>query len=142
MSPRPAAPSSAELEPDIDTVESASYGLRRLDPTPVGPRWPLPLLAGGSATLVATGAVPWLVGGGTAPMVEAGVLGTLTSTAVVVRAVRAQRRQEITDAAKAALERVAGPVRDFRVRRWSGWFVGVPKSVQFRYHPGYANEGM
>ena len=69
-------------------------------------------------------------------MVGAGVLGGLTSAAVVVHSVRAQRRTEITDSGKAALERVAGPVRDFRARRWKGWFVGVPQSVEFRYHPG------
>ncbi|HEX8509290.1 MAG TPA: hypothetical protein VF635_07310, partial [Propionibacteriaceae bacterium] len=136
MSPRPVAVSSGELEGDVDTVLSASYSLRRIDPTPPGPRWPLPLLASSSTTLVAAGAAPWLMGGGTAPMVGAGVLGSLTSAAVVVHSVRAQRRTEITDSAKAALERVAGPVRDFRARRWKGWFVGVPKSVEFRYHPG------
>lgn len=136
MSPRPPAISKAQQELGIDTVDSTSYALRRVDPTAGRPRWPLPLLASGSTTLVATGAAPWLVGGGTAPMVGAGVLGTLTSTAVVVHAVRAQRREEITDAAKAAVQRVAGPVRDFRAQRWSGWFVGFPMSVQFRYHPG------
>lgn len=136
MSPRSAVAAGAELEPANDTVESASYALRRVNPMPLGPRWPLPLLASGSATLVATGAAPWLLGGGTAPMVEAGVLGTLTSSAVVLHSVRGQRRAEITDAARAALERVAGPVQDFRVRRWSGWFVGAPKWVRFRHQPG------
>ena len=46
-----------------------------------------------------------------------------------------ERRREITANAKASLERVSGPVRRFRVRRWRGALIGTPQIVRFSYQP-------
>ena len=117
----------------VDEVDKASYAHR-----PTGrplPAWPTALLASTSTAMVATGAIPLLTEAGSEAAAATAAVGALVSAGVVTGAVCHERRQEITASAQASVERVAGPVHRFRVRRWRGGLVGIPQLVRFRYQP-------
>ena len=117
----------------VDEVDKASYAHR-----PTGrplPAWPTALLASTSTAMVATGAIPLLTEAGSKAAAATAAVGALVSAGVVTGAVCHERRQEITASAQASVERVAGPVHRFRVRRWRGGLVGIPQLVRFRYQP-------
>lgn len=128
----PASTVTKDVEAEVDL--SPSYTLQPSRKTPV--RWPLQLLATGSTGLIGTGAAPLLIGGGDTTMSLAAAISAGACAGTVTFSVRNQRRAEISGEALASLERVAGPVRSFRCRIWRGWFVGAPRVVRFRYHPG------
>lgn len=122
-----------EANNGVDQVDKASYAHR-----PTGrplPAWPTALLASTSTAMVATGAVPLLAAAGSEAAAATAAVGALVSAGVVTATVCHERRLEIAASAQASMERVAGPVHRFRVRRWRGGLVGVPQLVRFRYQP-------
>ena len=120
-------PEAVEDEPQV----KAQYALKPVEPAPV--RWPVAMLGVGSTGLVATGATPLLMGGGASSMAAAAAASTAVTAAAVTLSVRRERRLELGLETRVALERITGPLRRFRCRRWQGWYVGAPRIVRIRY---------
>lgn len=127
---RPERPLPANLETEV------KYSLRGGGPaglvrhhlrhTPYG-------LAG---TAVGIGAAAIISGPSLVPEVGMGALGCTLTAGAVAASVCRERRREITEEARLAMERVAGPVTQFDCRQWTGFFVGAPRKIVLRYHPG------
>lgn len=111
------------------------FGLRTNGRTSTVPatRWPVYLLVGIGATVVAAVVLPMFT---PLPMIGIGIAGAALTALAVVGQIQAQGRATVTAEAKIALERVTGPLGIFRPSRWRGGFVGIPDMLSVKYHPG------
>lgn len=124
-------PQTAAAGTDKDGKVRASYALDRTQ-TSVPIYWRPTAMFSGSATLMAAGGLavqdsPHLI------------MGTIACTAASIAATgltaRNDVRREVDAALRATVERMTGPLRRWRCRRWNGGLIGSPKVIKLRYRP-------
>lgn len=124
QAPRPTA--------ETDLAVRAGYAMDRSKITRVPRYWPFAAGLGGSTTLIASGYLAVTDN----PHLVAGAIACTTLTGVATGVVgRGDVRREMDSALRASLERLTGPLRQWRTSRWGKGLIGVPRRIRLRYRP-------